>query len=277
MPDGETNHEFGEFFPVFLGSLNESETSVSTTEGRCYENISMEYKQVDATTFELDLKLSGKKSALCVENILFANTEIFHDEVFVLPGSRKITFDMSNPDTAADVNFNGIHAFLFCDGIVGEVESIVKSLSAFIGGLGPNPDIPFFGSHVPEYMEKANIEFLCQAMEYCMVEREIQDLSEDFDSSLIKKGDFFPVQRMDGLDEIVMYGSGSHSGHSVMAMRFEEDPDQLYIVESQAAWYWPTKNLQRTKWETWIQQAKNADFNVAWLPMREEVREAADW
>lgn len=46
--------------------------------------------------------------------------------------------------------------------------------------------------------------------------------------------------RLDGLDPIIMYGSGSHAGHSTMALRFD---GELYIVESQAAWYWPTVNL----------------------------------
>lgn len=35
--------------------------------------------------------------------------------------------------------------------------------------------------------------------------------------------------RLDGLDPIIMYGSGSHAGHSTMALRFDGD---LYIVES---------------------------------------------
>jgi hypothetical protein len=35
--------------------------------------------------------------------------------------------------------------------------------------------------------------------------------------------------RLDGLDEIIMYGTGSHVGHSTMALRFD---GELYIVES---------------------------------------------
>lgn len=79
--------------------------------------------------------------------------------------------------------------------------------------------------------------------------------------------------RLDGLDQIVMYGTGSHSGHSVVALRFD---DGLYICESQDAWYWPTHGLQRTKWDTWIQQAKNADFHVVWMPLSEEYRSKFD-
>jgi len=66
-----------------------------------------------------------------------------------------------------------------------------------------------------------------------------------------------------------MYGSGTHAGHSTMALRFD---GELYIVESQDAWYWPKKNIQRTKWSEWLQYAKNCDFHVAHLPLKPEIR-----
>lgn len=70
-----------------------------------------------------------------------------------------------------------------------------------------------------------------------------------------------------------MYGTGAYVGHNTMAMRFD---GELYIVESQDAWYWPTPNLQRTKWETWIKWAEDASFAVTVLPMREEIRAKFD-
>lgn len=75
--------------------------------------------------------------------------------------------------------------------------------------------------------------------------------------------------RLDGLDQIIMYGTGSHSGHSVIALRFD---GELYICESQDAWYWPTHGLQRTKWADWILQAEDADFHVTWMPLSDSQR-----
>jgi len=43
-------------------------------------------------------------------------------------------------------------------------------------------------------------------------------------------------------------------------------------VESQAGWYWPKENIQRNDWKTWKKWARNAGFNVALLPLREEIR-----
>ena len=55
--------------------------------------------------------------------------------------------------------------------------------------------------------------------------------------------------RLDGLEPFIMFGTGSHIGHTVMALRFE---GELYIVESQDIWYWPIKRIQRNRFSEWI-------------------------
>jgi len=93
----------------------------------------------------------------------------------------------------------------------------------------------------------------------------------DLDPKYIQSGDFVAITRFDGLDNIIHWGAGSHAGHSTMALwdRSGLQPE-LYIVESQDAWYWPTHGLQRTKWAEWKKRARDADFNVAHLPLRKE-------
>jgi len=66
-----------------------------------------------------------------------------------------------------------------------------------------------------------------------------------------------------------MYGSGSHAGHSVMALRFD---GELYMIESQDGWYWPNKGIQRNKWSDWKVWARNADFHVIHMPLSAESR-----
>lgn len=114
-------------------------------------------------------------------------------------------------------------------------------------------------------MEKANLEFIEAAMGITLPVRTAYEV--EVDENLIKSGDFFLIMRLDGLDPMIMWGTGSTGAHCTMAMWFD---DELYVVESQDAWYWPTAGLQRTPFKTWIQQAKNADFNVVWLPLSEE-------
>lgn len=76
-------------------------------------------------------------------------------------------------------------------------------------------------------MAEANVEFLKWAVNYDLVKRETPKV--DIDESLIQAGDYFAVMRLDGLDPLIMYGTGSHSGHSVVAHR---ENGHLYIVES---------------------------------------------
>ena len=59
----------------------------------------------------------------------------------------------------------------------------------------------------------------------------------EIDPDLIQSGDFFSIARMDGLSPFIMYGTGVTFSHCVMALRDENN--ELWIVESTDAWYWP--------------------------------------
>jgi hypothetical protein len=100
------------------------------------------------------------KQLLCNDVVLFANTEIQHFEVFFFKGSHKLSFQMTTPEAQADVGYGGIKAFGFCDGMIEEIESIWNFAKCFVGGLSDHTKWPIIGSHVPPYMEKANVEFL---------------------------------------------------------------------------------------------------------------------
>jgi len=116
---------------------------------------------------------------------------------------------------------------MFCDGYIDTFISAFKMLLCFLGGFSTDPTLPIMGSHVPPYMEKANVEFLHNTMKYDLVERPIDHM--EYDPNLIQSGDFIAIMRLDGLDPLIMYGSGTYAGHSVMALRFD---GELYVIES---------------------------------------------
>ena len=125
-------------------------------------------------------------------------------------------------------------------------------------------------------MAKANVSMDKEVMGLELEKRHINLV--DVDESLIKSGDFILIMRLDGIDPIIMYGTGSHGAHCGVLIWFPE-PDgteALYIIESQDAWYWPTKNIQRTPFKKWISQAQDASFNVIWLPLKEEAADRFD-
>jgi len=155
------------------------------------------------------------------------NTELYHFETLYFEGVHEWTFKIPNDIALTDINHNGIHTYLFCESLSDELLSLMTTLRAFLGGLGTHGSIPLFQPKVPDYMEKANKEFLSWGLNWDLEERPTQKV--EIDESLIQSGDYLAVLRLDGLDPMIMYGTGSHSGHSVMALRFE---GELYIVES---------------------------------------------
>jgi len=165
------------------------------------------------------------------------------------------------------MDFGGIKVYESCDGAIEMIKSLANMAKMFLGGISAHPNVPVVGSHVPKYMEDANVKFLHEAMQYDLEPRTIKKV--EINPDLIKDGDAIMIMRLDGLDQIIMYGTGAYVGHNTVALRFD---GELYIVESQDAWYWPTPNLQRTKWADWIKQAEDASFSVSHLPLRDDIR-----
>ena len=87
-------------------------------------------------------------------------------------------------------------------------------------------------------MEDANIEFIRWAVNYTMEKRTTTEI--DIDESTLASGDYIAIMRLDGLDPLIMYGTGSHSGHTTTVLKFDGEP---YVIESQDAWYWPVKRI----------------------------------
>ena len=71
---------------------------------------------------------------------------------------------MNSPEAQADVGYGGIKAFAFCENVIQDIESLFTTLKAFVGGISDHPHIPIIGSHVPPYMEKANVKFIKEAL-----------------------------------------------------------------------------------------------------------------
>jgi len=63
---------------------------------------------------------------------------------------------------------------------------------------------------------------------------------------------------------------GSTTGHVTSAQWID---GELYVVESTIDdSYWPTDHIQKTPYDTWIQQAIDADFQVIYVKLTEQAR-----
>eukprot|EP00743_Colponemidia_sp_Colp-15_P001755 GILK01001916.1.p1 GENE.GILK01001916.1~~GILK01001916.1.p1 ORF type:complete len:580 (+),score=78.82 GILK01001916.1:43-1740(+) len=235
----------------------------------CFTHTSAAFS-ISGTTARLELTLSGKKSLTCQELYLFASPQQFHPEIFLLPGKHVIEWKDLTAEEVTDLSHNGIRIFRFCDQTWGTIVDVVKTAKMFLGGLGLGK-FPIFGSRVPKYMEHANKNFLHEAIGWDLVERPspVVKLQE----SDVHPGDFVAILRLDGIDPIIMWGSGSHIGHTAVVMRVD---NILSVCESQDGWYWPTHGIQCTPWAKWVEQAAAADFHVAILPLKPELRARFD-
>lgn len=235
----------------------------------CYPEVVFELQNVGADQVTIAITTIGKKTLTCSEAYLLSTGNHFHFHNILLPGVHKFTFTGLSAEEMNYIATGGAKIMRFCDSIIHMIPDLLLTGQIFIGGLGLNPKIPFFGSHVPMEQQRANVKFIKEATGFEWQERTPTFI--DLDPKYVQSGDFLAITRFDGLDNIIHWGAGSHAGHSVMALwDRSQDPAQLYIVESQDAWYWPTKGLQRTKWEDWKKQAQDASFNVAVLPLRQE-------
>lgn len=155
---------------------------------------------------------------------------------------------------------------MFCNGYAETIGSAWNFAKMYLGGLTTLEWLPFMGSHVPEYMEEANVEFMKNLIHWELKERTIKEY--DYDASNFKSGDVLAAFRLDGVDPLIMYGTGTTIGHCTMALWFE---DELYVVEVMENVFWPKKDAQRNKYSEWVQFAKNADYHVAHLALTQEA------
>lgn len=257
-----------DFFPVYNGFINGSNPSVQFS-GKCWD-FDIQYQFIDNYNFNLLVTTSNKGVGCLGDTLFFGNTEINHFESFYFEGPHTLAFTIP-ADGLVDFSFGGLKVYHFCGGWIDTMTSVFHTLEAFLGGLGLNPNVPVFGSHTPAYMEKANLDFIEAGMGFRPQARTTYKV--DVPESEIHSGDFIVIQRLDGLDPMIMYGTGSHGAHCTMALWFGSE---LYIVESQDAWYWPTAGIQRTPYQEWLQYAENASFNVILLPMSAEARSKFD-
>jgi len=153
---------------------------------------------------------------------------------------------------------------LFRDGPINVVQNLLETVLLFASELTKG---------VGDKVAARNVDFLERYAGVTMKERtDSGDLI--LDESEIQSGDFLGVIRFDGLDPVLAWAMGSHTGHTTVALW---ENDQLYIAESTAKGsYWPTNGLQRTPYRQWIDQAREAGFAVTHAPLAPKYRAMFD-
>lgn len=119
-------------------------------------------------------------------------------------------------------------------------------------------------------MRAANIDYIGKFMGQQPQKRVITEV--DIDSNLIKDGDLILARRMDGMDPFYMVSSGSQASHAAVALRDEKG--EVYVLEAQSAFYFKNgeSGVQKTRYVDWIEHARDADFDVVWVALKDDKR-----
>jgi hypothetical protein len=158
----------------------------------------------------------------------------------------------------------GLRVFSFTTTLEETFESIIETARLFR---------PLLTQGVRQEDAQRNADFM---KAYAGFDIKARDPSLNFDISEadVQSGDMFLVLRLDGLDPLLAWGMGSTNGHVTMALWMD---GELFVVESQVkSSYWPTDNVQRTPFATWIAQAKAAGYNTVHVPLKASARAAFD-
>ena len=101
-------------------------------------------------------------------------------------------------------------------------------MKALLDGMTDHPHWPIIGTHVPQYMGKASLDFLQEAMGIEYEEWLIKNVH--INTITVHLDDFLGSMRLNGAGSLIMYRTGSKFCHTVMALRL--DDELYYIMES---------------------------------------------
>jgi len=250
--------DFFKFIPTYVGSVIPGQTLSWTSS--CFTQNTAQLKVEGNSRAWLTIDVANKTSFLCDDGYLMAYVGSFDINYYEIPGEKLIYWEGDwSEDTLYDINTLGIRIFRFPDGLTMTTEQIYETIMLFFGGL--------IGVHVPEWTAEQNLQFLQDHMNVTMPQRSITRVNISTDQ--VQSGDFLGVLRLDGLDPMLAWAMGSHTGHTCITIWID---GKLYVAESTVkSQYWPTDGIQITPWETWLDQAEKANYNVVHLPLDPKI------
>lgn len=265
--------DFYYFVPSFRGQVFKAGDSIHFG-GHCFRENTLTFVSLSDKKAVIEITHSKPKNPFCKESLLIATSRIHESKTSFFARKHRITLHKLKEEDLTEIAVSGIRILGFCENSEKELLSLFKTVKLYLGGFSPKH------GHVPQYMANANLDFIRR---YVGVEfkprgewgKKIIDIKSE-----IKTGDFIAITRLDGVDELIMMGTGSTVGHSTVACWID---GELYVLESQDGWYWPKHGIQRNTFDDWIKYAFAADFNVVIMPLKQELREkfntqkAIDW
>ena len=262
------------FVPALKAKVLPDDKVVEWSNG-CFGKNTAQITKFTKEEMVVTLSHSDKKFYFCKDTYLVSTFDYNFLHFSFSTYQKTIVLKNLTDDQFATIKFNGIKFHTFCQNVKQSLWSIFETAKLFLGGMSADPNAwtTFFSSHVPQYMETANINFVTELAGFNLKLRTTDKKVLEIDPKNIRSGDFVAIRRWDGVDPLIMWGTGTHIGHTAVAMW---EDGELYVYESQDGWYWPRHGIQKNKWAYWIEHAQNADFEVSILPLSDEMSQKFD-
>eukprot|EP00658_Telonema_sp_P-2_P021627 TRINITY_DN18619_c0_g1_i1.p1 TRINITY_DN18619_c0_g1~~TRINITY_DN18619_c0_g1_i1.p1 ORF type:complete len:595 (-),score=141.36 TRINITY_DN18619_c0_g1_i1:141-1925(-) len=219
----------------------------------------------------ITLNLEKPTGLTCEDHYLFLTVSSWHHDSYLVHGKHTVEWHNLDALELEDVASSGIRVYRFRTAMPTVIADIYETAKLFIDA--DKKGVP----GVPDAAAKSNLKFLQDYANFSYPPRSDSSASTVLgpDSNVtIASGDLLGIIRLDGLDPLIAWGTGSRLGHTTMALEIR---GEMYVVESQAkSNYWPKNFVQRTPLAEWLTTAHAADYNVVLLPLSEENREKFD-
>lgn len=253
------NASYYEFLPVQMGTPLFPNVA-QTWSGSCFASTSATLT-LSATGGTVTFTASNP-TGLCDDLYLFVTAykmRIF--DLSALSAGRAFVIDTWEANELAYIQTFGLASLILPCGLIGTITSAVNTIELFVSSD----------------LLDINAQFLQQRGVYPPMTAFNQH--QVVDPSLVKSGDYLAIARFDGLDPMIMFGTGGRTGHSAVCVW---DNGTLFVVESTdanpfGAVYWPPPyGIIRTEYTLWIERALNASYMVALLPISPVYSEKFD-
>jgi hypothetical protein len=213
---------------------------------------------VSDTGAKVELYTAGHTSWTCLEWYIFATQESIYLHPLYFEGFHSFEISEWKKGEHDDVMKNGMQVFLVVEGLLDTIINLAETWLELFSCLGDQSE-----NNRLFLQEKMNITF-----------KERKQPVVTLNKSDIKSGMYLGVTRFDGLDPMIMWGTGGHTGHTAMTMWMD---GELYVMESTSdPWpltcsYWPQpENVMKTQWDKWISDAIAAEYMVSIFPLSPE-------
>jgi len=259
-----STYPYFNFIPQLRASVIPDSGTPVTWSASCFSQNTGIATTLPDGSIKLTITASGTPSTEgCYDNywaFTLTGLEIFHVE---LAGDKSISWtlpaDISDSEKW-DLATKGIRIHEQTTDEATSAANLLKTLEIFV---------PELTKGVDPISARNNVQFMNDYPQFHMRRRDANKTSPPAPED-VHSGDFFGVIRLDGLDPMLAWGMGSSTGHTTVALWMD---GELYICESTVTdSYWPTNGIQRTLYATWMQQAKDAGYNVVWAPLSLESR-----